>query len=132
MRAQWHDRVRREALLFVAIGLIDAVAVHHADRDDGGARILWHGAERESDIALVREEEAEHSRPLQQFTERRIAGLYRAGVRPWQLTIASLAMNAVIGWLLLIGGRALPGLLLIPAGIFDVLDGGPGNNTVIP
>src|SRR5439155_11862986 len=53
-----------------------------------------------------------------------LAGLYRAGVRPWQLPIASLAMNAVRGWRLLIGGRALPGLLLIPAGVFDVLGGG--------
>lgn len=53
-----------------------------------------------------------------------LAGLYRAGVRPWQLTVASLATNAVAGWLLVRGERIVPGLLLIPAGLFDVFDGG--------
>jgi CDP-diacylglycerol--glycerol-3-phosphate 3-phosphatidyltransferase len=52
-----------------------------------------------------------------------LAGLYRLGVRPWQLTLASLATNAVVGWLLLTGRRLLPGLLLIPAGLFDIYDG---------
>jgi CDP-diacylglycerol--glycerol-3-phosphate 3-phosphatidyltransferase len=52
-----------------------------------------------------------------------LAGLYRLGVRPWQLTLASLATNAVVGWLLLTGRRLLPGLLLIPAGLFDIFDG---------
>lgn len=53
-----------------------------------------------------------------------LAGLYRAGVRPWHLTVASLATNAIIGWLLLTGRRLVPGLLLMPAGLFDVFDGG--------
>ncbi len=53
-----------------------------------------------------------------------LAGLYRLGVRPWQLTLASLATNAVIGWLLVTGRRFLPGALLIPAGVFDIFDGG--------
>jgi CDP-diacylglycerol---glycerol-3-phosphate 3-phosphatidyltransferase len=53
-----------------------------------------------------------------------LAGLYRAGVRPWHLTALSLIANIVVGWLLLQGERLLPGLLLIPAGLFDVLDGG--------
>ena len=53
-----------------------------------------------------------------------LAGLYRAGVRPWQLSLASLATNVVIGWLLLTGRRLVPGLLLMPAGLFDVFDGG--------
>ncbi len=52
-----------------------------------------------------------------------LAGLYRARVRPWQLTLASLATNVVIGWLLLTGRRFLPGLLLILAGVFDIFDG---------
>ena len=52
-----------------------------------------------------------------------LAGLYRAGVRPWQLTVASLVANVVVGWLLLTGRRFLPGALLIPAGLFDVFDG---------
>jgi phosphatidylglycerophosphate synthase len=53
-----------------------------------------------------------------------LAGLYRAGVRPWQLTVASLVTNVVVGWLLLTGRRFLPGALLIPAGLFDIFDGG--------
>lgn len=52
-----------------------------------------------------------------------LAGAYRAGLRPWQLTVLSLATNAVIGLLLLTGRRFLPGALLIPAGLFDILDG---------
>ena len=53
-----------------------------------------------------------------------LAGLYRAGVRPWQLTIASVATNAVVGVLLLTGRRLVPALLLIVAGAFDIFDGG--------
>jgi CDP-diacylglycerol--glycerol-3-phosphate 3-phosphatidyltransferase len=52
-----------------------------------------------------------------------LAGLYRLGVKPWQLTLASLATNVVAGILLLRGDRFVPGLLLIPAGLFDVFDG---------
>src|SRR5213593_3106115 len=52
-----------------------------------------------------------------------LARLYRAGVRPWQLTLASLVANVVVGWLLRTGRRFLPGALLIPAGLFDVFDG---------
>jgi phosphatidylinositol phosphate synthase len=50
-------------------------------------------------------------------------GLYRAGIRAWQLTLASLGANVVIGWLLISGRRFLPGALLIVAGMLDVLDG---------
>jgi phosphatidylglycerophosphate synthase len=53
-----------------------------------------------------------------------LAGLYRVGFRPWQLTMLSLVMNGVCGWLLLTGRRLLPGLLLLVAGLFDVFDGG--------
>jgi phosphatidylglycerophosphate synthase len=53
-----------------------------------------------------------------------LAGLFRLGVRPWQLTIASLAANIVVGWLLLMGRRFLPGMLLLPAGLLDIFDGG--------
>jgi len=53
-----------------------------------------------------------------------LAGLYRAGVRPWQLTFLSLATNGVIGWLLVAGRRFVPGLLLMLAGLFDIFDGG--------
>ncbi|MDQ4005319.1 MAG: CDP-alcohol phosphatidyltransferase family protein [Actinomycetota bacterium] len=53
-----------------------------------------------------------------------LAGLYRAGFKPWHLTILSLLVNVVSGVLLLTGRRLLPGLLFLPAGLFDVFDGG--------
>jgi CDP-diacylglycerol--glycerol-3-phosphate 3-phosphatidyltransferase len=53
-----------------------------------------------------------------------LAGLYRAGFRPWQLTALSLATNVGIGAMLLSGDRFVPGLLLIVAGLFDIFDGG--------
>lgn len=52
-----------------------------------------------------------------------LAGAYRAGFRAWHLSLLSLATNVVIGWMLLMGMRLAPGILLIPAGLFDVLDG---------
>jgi CDP-diacylglycerol--glycerol-3-phosphate 3-phosphatidyltransferase len=52
-----------------------------------------------------------------------LAGVYRAGFRPWQLTLLGLATNVLVGVLLLQGKRLVPGLLLIPAGLFDILDG---------
>jgi CDP-diacylglycerol--glycerol-3-phosphate 3-phosphatidyltransferase len=51
-------------------------------------------------------------------------GLYRAGFRPWQLTMLSLIGNTICGLLLLTGQRFLPGILLLPAGLFDIFDGG--------
>jgi phosphatidylglycerophosphate synthase len=53
-----------------------------------------------------------------------LSGFYRAGFRPWQLTMASLATNVAVGWLLLTDRRLLPGLLLLPAGLLDIFDGG--------
>jgi CDP-diacylglycerol---glycerol-3-phosphate 3-phosphatidyltransferase len=52
-----------------------------------------------------------------------LAGLYRAGFRPWQLTILSLAGNSACGWLILTGRFFLPGILLLPAGLLDIFDG---------
>jgi CDP-diacylglycerol--glycerol-3-phosphate 3-phosphatidyltransferase len=52
-----------------------------------------------------------------------LAGAYRSGLRPWQLTLLALATNVLVGVLLLRGERLVPGLLLIPAGLLDVLDG---------
>jgi CDP-diacylglycerol--glycerol-3-phosphate 3-phosphatidyltransferase len=52
-----------------------------------------------------------------------LAATYRTGLSPLQLTLGSLATNVVIGWLLLTDRRLVPGLLLIPAGLFDILDG---------
>src|SRR5204862_8051641 len=53
-----------------------------------------------------------------------LAGFYRVGFRPWQLTAFSLAANVAAGWLLVRGDRFVPGLLLIVAGRFDIFDGG--------
>ena len=44
-----------------------------------------------------------------------LRALYRAGLRPWELTLLSLATNVVIGWLLVRSERFLPGMLLIVA-----------------
>jgi CDP-diacylglycerol--glycerol-3-phosphate 3-phosphatidyltransferase len=52
-----------------------------------------------------------------------LAGVYRAGFRPWHLTLLALGTNALVGVLLLRGDRLVPGLLLIPAGLLDILDG---------
>jgi CDP-diacylglycerol---glycerol-3-phosphate 3-phosphatidyltransferase len=52
-----------------------------------------------------------------------LAGLYRAGFRPWQLTLLSLVANAVCGWLIVTGRFFLPGILLLPAGLLDIFDG---------
>ena len=53
-----------------------------------------------------------------------LAGIYRLGFRPWQLTLLSLLTNLAVGALLLSGRRLLPGLLLLPAGLLDIFDGG--------
>jgi len=53
-----------------------------------------------------------------------IAGLYKAGFRPWHITLASLALNIAAGVLLLTGRRLVPGFLLIFGGLLDVFDGG--------
>jgi CDP-diacylglycerol--glycerol-3-phosphate 3-phosphatidyltransferase len=52
-----------------------------------------------------------------------LAGVYRAKFRPWQLTLLALGTSAWVGVLLLRGDRLVPGLLLIPAGLLDILDG---------
>jgi CDP-diacylglycerol--glycerol-3-phosphate 3-phosphatidyltransferase len=53
-----------------------------------------------------------------------LALLYRARFRAWHLTLLSLAANGVVGILLLTHRRLLPGLLLLPAGLLDIFDGG--------
>lgn len=53
-----------------------------------------------------------------------LKGLHRAGIRPWQLTMLSLATNVVVGWLLVEGHFFVAGALLIAAGLFDIFDGG--------
>jgi len=53
-----------------------------------------------------------------------VAGLCRLGARAWHVTLASLGCNIAAGWLLVDGQRFLPGVLLLPAGILDILDGG--------
>jgi CDP-diacylglycerol--glycerol-3-phosphate 3-phosphatidyltransferase len=52
-----------------------------------------------------------------------LAGVYRAGFRAWQLTLISLGLNVWAGVLILSGDRLVPGIVLLFAGAFDVLDG---------
>jgi CDP-diacylglycerol---glycerol-3-phosphate 3-phosphatidyltransferase len=52
-----------------------------------------------------------------------LAGVVALRLSPMQLTFLGLVTNVVIGWLLVGGYAFLAGLLLIPAGLFDVLDG---------
>jgi CDP-diacylglycerol---glycerol-3-phosphate 3-phosphatidyltransferase len=52
-----------------------------------------------------------------------LAGVHRAGLRPWHLTALSLLGNIAAGAILLTDRYLIAGLLLIPAGAFDVLDG---------
>ena len=52
-----------------------------------------------------------------------LAGVYKTGLKAWHLTVLGLLTNVVVGILLLQGQRLLPGLLLIPAGLLDILDG---------
>ena len=52
-----------------------------------------------------------------------LAFLLWTGIRPWQLTLLSLILNVVVGWLILGGRWALAGVLLTIAGLCDVFDG---------
>ncbi|HEU4354261.1 MAG TPA: CDP-alcohol phosphatidyltransferase family protein [Actinomycetota bacterium] len=52
-----------------------------------------------------------------------LAAVVALRLSPMQLTFLGLATNVVIGWLLIEGQALLAGLLLIPAGLFDLLDG---------
>ncbi len=52
-----------------------------------------------------------------------LAGVVALRLSAMQLTFLGLATNVVIGWLLVKGYGLVPGLLLIPAGLFDLLDG---------
>jgi CDP-diacylglycerol---glycerol-3-phosphate 3-phosphatidyltransferase len=52
-----------------------------------------------------------------------LLGVYRAGFRPWHLTVLGLVTNVWVGASLLRGQFLLAGLLLVPAGLFDILDG---------
>jgi len=93
---------------------------------------VTHETEREEaprvrDLPAPREAEGLAGKPMARLLKwpfrALLAGAYRAGLRPWQLTLLGLGTNALVGILLLRGDRLVPGLLLIPAGIFDVLDG---------
>jgi CDP-diacylglycerol---glycerol-3-phosphate 3-phosphatidyltransferase len=53
-----------------------------------------------------------------------LSGLYRVGLKAWQLTALSLLANVAVGALLLTGRRLVPGVLLLVAGMLDIFDGG--------
>ena len=52
-----------------------------------------------------------------------LAFLLWADVRPYQLTLLSLALNVAVGTLIVTGGWLVAGLLLVLAGLADVFDG---------
>jgi len=52
-----------------------------------------------------------------------LAFLLWTGVRAWQLTVLSLALNGVAGWLIVRGSWFAAGVVLVLAGSADVLDG---------
>ena len=52
-----------------------------------------------------------------------LASALRLRLTPFQLTLLSLVTNILVGVLLARGAFLAAGLLLIPAGVFDVLDG---------
>jgi len=53
-----------------------------------------------------------------------LSGLYRVGLKAWQLTVLSLLTNVAVATLLLTGRRLVPGFLLLLAGALDIFDGG--------
>jgi CDP-diacylglycerol--glycerol-3-phosphate 3-phosphatidyltransferase len=52
-----------------------------------------------------------------------LAFLLWTGVRAWQLTVLSLVLNGVAGWLIVRGSWFAAGVVLVLAGSADVLDG---------
>ncbi len=52
-----------------------------------------------------------------------LAGVMALHLSATTLTVLGLLTNVVIGWLLVRGDALLAGALLIPAGLFDLLDG---------
>lgn len=58
-----------------------------------------------------------------------LATALRLRLRPMQLTALSVVTNLIVAWLLLAGERLVPALLLVLAGVFDVLDGAVARQT---
>lgn len=52
-----------------------------------------------------------------------LAGLLRARVPAWVLTLLSLGANAAVAALIVDGRWLLAGILLVPSGLFDIFDG---------
>ena len=52
-----------------------------------------------------------------------LAFLIWTRIRPWQLTLLSLALTVVCGWQILTGNWLVAGFVLIVAGLCDVFDG---------
>ena len=92
-------------------------------RDDGDAR----EAPRVRDLPAPRKAEGAAGGAAQRI----FAWPYRAilafllwtGIRPWQLTLLSLALNLVVGVLIITGDWLVAGLVLLVAGMCDVFDG---------
>lgn len=96
-------------------------------RPDAGDRIRPDVGARIRDMPAPRLAEGVAAKPMRWvFTwpyRVVLAGVYKAGFRPWHLTLLGLVTNVWVGASLLRGQFLLAGLLLIPAGLFDILDG---------
>jgi CDP-diacylglycerol--glycerol-3-phosphate 3-phosphatidyltransferase len=58
-----------------------------------------------------------------------LATALRLRLRPMQLTALSVVTNLIVSGLLLTGRRLVPALLLVLAGVFDILDGAVARQT---
>lgn len=52
-----------------------------------------------------------------------LAGLFRLGLRAWQLTLLALVLGAVVGGLLLAGHYGAAAAALLAGGVLDIFDG---------
>jgi CDP-diacylglycerol--glycerol-3-phosphate 3-phosphatidyltransferase len=94
---------------------------------DGGGVGGEHGAPRVRDLPAPRKSEGAAGGAMQRIFawpyRAILAFLLWAGVRPYQLTLLSLALNVAVGTLILIGSWLVAGVLLVLAGLCDVFDG---------
>jgi CDP-diacylglycerol--glycerol-3-phosphate 3-phosphatidyltransferase len=94
---------------------------------DGQKPDLDHEAARVRDMPGPRKSEGAAGGAMQRIFawpyRLALAFLLWTGVRPWHLTLLSLALNVAVGALIVTGGWFVAGMLLVFAGLSDVFDG---------
>lgn len=94
---------------------------------DGRNPDLDHEASRVRDMPAPRKSEGAAGGAMQRIFawpyRLALAFLLWTGVRPWQLTLLSLALNVAVGVLIITGDWFVAGTLLVFAGLSDVFDG---------